>query len=377
MNQPHPPVSADVPAYYPALDGLRAIAVFLVMLEHLNPPEWLNPRPWLFPGKMGVQLFFVLSGYLIGGILMRQNLRLRAAGQSPFSKAKSFWTRRALRIVPAYYFLIAIVVFLKVPQHILSLLPWLFTYTYNVSAFLTQGFNYPVNHFWSLACEEQFYILLPLCLLPAKPSWFPWIIGIMGLTGMLSVFLFIYTGYNIIYASMLLPATFQFFAAGIFVAWLQLTDRKFPLFAWLPLLIPVYVLLSQRPFLYPGKNLLNEVLPVFPILCAGLIHWVTKGNAPKVLTGFLTSAPLVRFGLYSYGLYLFHNVVPQVYFLISLRTGFSIEADSMFYVFFFLSLLIAALSYHFLELPFLRLSICPDLIALSPILSKTFWECSK
>ena len=153
--------------YIKSLDGVRAIAILLVLSFHYGITEF---------GWLGVQLFFVLSGYLITGILWREKYKTNGIG----NKLKNFWARRSLRIFPLYFsFLIAITVIYFIfnfPGYFPTYSPYLYTYTVNYSRTLSNWQNNPLfTHLWSLSVEEQFYFLFPLIIffLPGKVvKWF-------------------------------------------------------------------------------------------------------------------------------------------------------------------------------------------------------------
>lgn len=149
------------------LDTLRAIAVLAVVLYHLTIfgelPMQLLPVTW--HGWMGVDLFFVLSGYLIGRQLVKPSLR----GSRP--SLKEFYLRRAFRILPAYLTVVALYFLLPAWREFPALPPlWKFlTFTQNLGfTFATRAFS----HAWSLCVEEHFYLVLPLLVLTMmkKPS---------------------------------------------------------------------------------------------------------------------------------------------------------------------------------------------------------------
>jgi peptidoglycan/LPS O-acetylase OafA/YrhL len=140
--------------YNPRFDGLRCIAIAAVMLYHFVP----SVGKQLSAGFYGVNLFFVLSGFLITTILL---------GQGETFSAKNylnFLGRRALRIFPIYYLALAIVYFANTPN-IQERIVYLLTYTYNIiMPFVNWENDYTVN-FWSLSVEEQFYLFFPLIVL--------------------------------------------------------------------------------------------------------------------------------------------------------------------------------------------------------------------
>ena len=147
----------------PELDGLRGLAILSVLLFHAG---------LLDVGWMGVNLFFVLSGFLITQGLM-------AAKEERFSfYFKRFWWRRSLRIFPLYYAFIALaaIAFLTtgIPANTLQELPYLLTYTINFRGIFTE---YPTlsffNYMWSLAVEEQFYLFWPVVMFFLRKKWIP------------------------------------------------------------------------------------------------------------------------------------------------------------------------------------------------------------
>lgn len=143
--------------YYPRVDSLRFIAVLLVLTEHFG--GILSKK--MTPGYFGVDLFFVISGFLITSILFEVKY------DSVFKCYFRFIVRRGLRIFPLYYFTVILLVFLNyTPAN--EYLIWLLTYTYNYAWVM---FNIPdnaVNHFWSLSVEEQYYILWPIIILSLR-----------------------------------------------------------------------------------------------------------------------------------------------------------------------------------------------------------------
>jgi peptidoglycan/LPS O-acetylase OafA/YrhL len=148
--------------YIKSLDGVRAIAIILVMTFHAGI---------FYFGWMGVQLFFVLSGFLITGILWKEKFR----EEKRSDKFKRFWARRTLRIFPLYfgYLIVLGITFLIIhfPSYYKLYAPYLFTYTVNYTRLLSAWQGNPLfTHLWSLSVEEQFYLFFPLIifLLPAK-----------------------------------------------------------------------------------------------------------------------------------------------------------------------------------------------------------------
>jgi peptidoglycan/LPS O-acetylase OafA/YrhL len=165
------PLTAPIqrPRHIPSLDGLRALAVLLVLVLHTLLRDSLYkfiPFPYRLVGNgaLGVFIFFVISGYLITTLLLREQEKTRAIS------LRSFYLRRAFRILPPLY---AYVIFLSI-LGITGHLPGMNRHEFIAAITLTRNYSHHVSlwameHLWSLCIEEQFYILWPtalvLCLL--------------------------------------------------------------------------------------------------------------------------------------------------------------------------------------------------------------------
>jgi peptidoglycan/LPS O-acetylase OafA/YrhL len=137
--------------HMPQLDGLRTLAVAAVIWSHWVPPyqfgfEW---------GVMGVNLFFVLSGFLITGILLDSRAGAVRSGDRWFA-IRQFYTRRVLRIFPLFYMTLALLVLVNV-RPVRQTFLWHVCYLSNVYFFRQGAWIGQISHFWSLAVEEQFY----------------------------------------------------------------------------------------------------------------------------------------------------------------------------------------------------------------------------
>lgn len=139
--------------YQPKLDGLRFVAIFMVLLEHF---AMFIGRP-ISAGFYGVNLFFVISGFLITSILIKD--------KNTFKKAYlNFLGRRSLRIFPIYYLAIFLLYIIQAPN-INERLIYLLTYTYNYEYTSLNFPSEPYSPFWSLGVEEQFYLFFPFIAL--------------------------------------------------------------------------------------------------------------------------------------------------------------------------------------------------------------------
>jgi peptidoglycan/LPS O-acetylase OafA/YrhL len=157
--------------YMIQLDSIRAIAVLSVMFGHFTPTNApnsvaaaLKPMYGWFPG---VALFFVLSGFLITGILLRLRDLVSSNQQSLGFTLKRFYVRRFLRIFPIYY--LTLFVTAAIFKQVRSVFFWHLTYTTNIMLVFRGEFDETSSHFWSLSMEEQFYLVWP-CIILLTPE---------------------------------------------------------------------------------------------------------------------------------------------------------------------------------------------------------------
>ena len=152
--------------YMPQLDGIRALAVSLVLIQHWGGGHLSFSGIPI--GGFGVGMFLVLSGFLITGIL----LQYRAVHNgTTYFNLRQFWIRRILRIFPLFYATLVVGCFFQVPG-VIDYRKWQAAYLTNVLIFVNgemESLHYSV-HFWTLAVEEQFYLLWPIVVffLPSR-----------------------------------------------------------------------------------------------------------------------------------------------------------------------------------------------------------------
>jgi peptidoglycan/LPS O-acetylase OafA/YrhL len=164
--------------YMSQLDSLRFFAVLGVMVLHFwrpRPEIWILRLNW---GELGVRLFFVLSGFLITGILLGCRELAERQPERRLFLVRQFYIRRFLRIFPLYYLVLLVLVVADItPAR--ELWPWLFSYTTNI--WVWQHLTWPekVGHFWTLAVEEQFYLVWPWLVLFLRRRWLvPLLLGL-------------------------------------------------------------------------------------------------------------------------------------------------------------------------------------------------------
>lgn len=294
--------------YIKQLDSIRAIAVLLVIVEHWLPRLSFNQRiPY---GEFGVDTFFVLSGFLISGILLQNRASVDKGIQTRGFVLKSFYVRRSLRIFPIYY-LVIFTALLFAPytfSHIKEAFPWYATYTANWFMF-SNGWDGYLSHLWSLAVEEQFYLIWPWLLLLIRKEWLPWTIGLFILTGITSNYLLV----NQSMGTVLTFTWFDSFGMGALLAWLQhrgedQVKRFYPTFTTAAIVSAILLVFGMWRLKYDLLPLRTLVSLVALWLLAYIV--LIKEEAKFIGKAVLNNHVLIFLGKISYGIYIYHNLVP-------------------------------------------------------------------
>ncbi|MEP6508193.1 MAG: acyltransferase [Gemmatimonadales bacterium] len=305
------------------LDGLRGLAVLMVLFDHF----WLVQKPvsalqngvytFVQNGWIGVDLFFVLSGFLITGIL------LDAKGSTHYFR--NFYARRILRIFPLYWgFLFAYFVIAPTLLHLdpaspyripLDIKLWFWTYTSNLLALFHDVTIPPgTNHFWTLAVEEQFYMFWPAVVFLLSPKslektclWL--VVFALGVRLFLFTTPFHHTG-----GFALTPARIDTLAIGAWLAVIyrdparrQSVERLAPRAFVLALVLLIVVNLPSVRLAGYSVAMQTFGFPLLAVMAASAISMGTgsePGNAK--LRNALTFQPLLAAGKYSYAMYVFH-----------------------------------------------------------------------
>ena len=363
-------------SYVPHLDGLRGIAILLVMAFHFTQGVTLqNPftdaavdmASGLF---IGVDVFFVISGFLITRILLASNLTKRAY--------LVFTIRRVLRIFPPYWFyLIACLALLpalrqySARNYLNDHWLWFFTYTNNFRIALEGWPASYLSHLWSLAIEEQFYLIWPLVLvlLAFMRSWLPFLVlAVLGPP--LARFFLAETGANPLALYVLLPTRLDPLAIGALIAFCESRGvlrhcHKVMKLLVIPAGIFMLVYLAERSL--SGVSVFS-----MPARIAGQ-HFATGLLSGVLITAGLTRAGvvqqlfsrtwIVKIGKVSYSLYLWHFAVNATFRNTDLHPQAFGKADLPVEVYLLvylvlaglISYLIAIVSWKYFEEPILRL----------------------
>jgi peptidoglycan/LPS O-acetylase OafA/YrhL len=321
--------------HLPGLDGIRGLAILLVMLSHFlvvgnNLGTGTPVARFLHSGYLGVDLFFVLSGFLITGILIDSKT-------SP-SYFGTFYMRRALRIFPLYYGLLAVswltVVFITPEDRPLltghDSMAWYWLYASNIGMAVKGGWLASptwvgLGHFWSLAVEEQFYLVWPLVVYLTPPRHLKRLCVVMVVS---SPFVYMALPYLFGGGDPKDPVAFDAGNRATYVStlgrlgvlaaggWLAIIWREPG--AWPKikhLLMPCaivfgVVLLLERTF-FPGLAFME---PSLALLLGAAMVGLAAGGKNGPLRSDIFATPVLRWlGKYSYGIYVYHHALKPVW----------------------------------------------------------------
>jgi peptidoglycan/LPS O-acetylase OafA/YrhL len=342
--------------YMKQLDGLRALAVLAVLWTHYLPEEyWLFGIYW---GALGVRLFFVLSGFLITGILLKSRQYVSQGKQRSSFALRQFYIRRFLRIFPLYYTTLALAAFMDISP-VKETIAWHIPYLSNIYFSIQGKFHGSVGHFWSLSVEEQFYLLWPwLILFLSQRLLLTTIIMLIGIAPLFRLVSTI-SGVNLVAIWVLTPGSLDTLCLGALLAYLKYHENE--------LRISKKHLLFF--FLLTGI-LMTVVLPILFHVNANSLFVSTLGDTGRGLiftclvaaaaNGFkglvgkaLESGPIVYLGKISYGIYLIHAFMPEIAHRMVDRFGLSDYGSPLAIAVFstVATIVVATISWQVLEQP--------------------------
>lgn len=299
-------------------DGLRAIAVLMVFFQHR-----------LFGdigeiGHLGVWIFFALSGFLIIGILSTQRTRIETGKSGFAAELKRFLFRRTLRIFPIYYLMLAVscvlMAFGLANPELASGMPFHFAYLSNVwIGFVLHYWPGRYSHLWSLAIEEQFYLVVAPLLLLLAARWHCAACVAIVAAGLLSLLAMRASHWQDI--TIYTHPLSNFWLLGLGGAGgLMIAGQARRLRAWLGhggTLLGLSLTLAGLCATEPGWSHVNDpalftaASALYGVCIAALVCSIACcRNA--VVTGLLETRWLAGFGRISYGFYLYHNLIPDL-----------------------------------------------------------------
>ena len=347
MDKPLTGVSGEKSNRIPSLDGLRAISIALVCAHHVAGTQH-SPIPVAFAnrlalGELGVRVFFVISGFLITGLLLKELDKERRI------RLGRFYFRRTLRIFPPYYAFVLVLIVLQA-MGLIELLKGdvLHALTYTSNYLPVRSWN--TAHTWSLAVEEQFYLLWPAVLLLAGRRR-----GLMIAASLI----FICPVIRLALAQLLPEAEagigFRFetmadaLAVGCLLAGMRDWLKRQPLYNRL-LSSKLFIVV---PLMVVAANLMHDhwrlfILFGFTVMNVGIaltIDWCVTNHTSRV-GRLLNAGPMVYVGVISYSLYLWQQIFLN-------RTAAA--PVNMFPVNIGLAILLALASFYLIERPSLAL----------------------
>ncbi len=359
--------------YQPQFDGLRALAVLTVMVDHFSADVPNFPLPdWIHLGATGVRLFLVLSGYFITASLRRARDRMDTANLSFGKTIGAFYWRRYLRIAPAYFVFTGVALILGLGG-IRHNWPWVFTGTVNWLIAATNRWPLTISHLWSVCVQEQFYLFWPLLiLLLPRRLILPAILSV-ALTGIAFRVGCVMFSMPMIARWVLPFGSLDSLAAGAALGWCGSRLRATRA-GWLLALICLSMLSLAAVLRVSDPTQLKSVL-VEPLEAGAFAILVarTAVGFDGLAARFLSLPGLVFAGRISYGLYIYHALVAMIFnrwLPLSLR--FLITTPSLrLMVFGMATLAVAAVSWCLIEQPINRLRARITGKALGPALSES------
>lgn len=356
--------------YLVQLDGLRFVAVALVLWDH-----W-TPEPHLLPlGALGVNLFFVLSGFLIARILLTSKDKNYGQTSGLKNYLRKFYIRRTLRIFPIYYLSLLVLWLLNDPS-VRGKAWWQIFYASNIYIATKETWFGITDHFWSLAVEEQFYIFFPILIffIPRRFVVPFFVILLAASVALRGYWWWIHKPWFVSYVSM--PTALDAFACGALMAYAQLYHNALfqkiyrnRVYLWVSLAALAGIFWLSIQTANGGMPKSNNVyITVWERLFASVFFMFLIGGAIIGYRGWfkwcLENPVSSYLGKISYGLYVYHNFVfnqyhsplthPVVRLLMKLNRNIA-HFNQMYVlrvlVLFLITTAIAALSWHFIEKP--------------------------
>lgn len=296
------------PSHLPGLDGLRGVSIIIVIMSHFFMH---TPYTKSIVGSIGVWTFFVISGFLITTLLIKEKI---TTGNISLKK---FYIRRFFRIIPVAYLFIVIVMVLNYFQHLgIGKMPFIAAFLFLKNLPVHIFSNWYLDHFWSLSVEEQFYLTFPFLLVYSFRNYFNIIIGLIIIIPIIEYLGFNNVGvfYNnhaihvVTYVIIDLLGNSEYILVGSLISILLFKNiiivKDTLLSRYLGLILFIWAVLlctDTSPIFIPNAEIL-----VFPILIGMVI--VLNLNPSGLFTKILSNKILIYIGLLSYSLYIWQQL---------------------------------------------------------------------
>lgn len=348
--------------YYKQINGIRAFAVFGPLVVHMwprNVPNSSYTAPLAHLGSLGVDLFFVISGFLITAILLRSRDLVEEKRSTLGHSLAIFYARRVLRIFPIYYLTLTVLLLLGLKE-LQDHAGWYYGYMANIRIILMGHWPGTVAHLWSLSVEEQFYLAWPLIVLTVPSRWTKDFFLLMFIAGPAYRMAMILMGGNSILVGIPPISCLDPLTGGAFLSLWMHNNPEGKHYGKLRLLgiIGLSFFLLQVLFyviLFKGGPI-NAQLPFMRVASTFAFMWLI-GAAALERTGWLgaifLSKPIEYIGRISYGIYLYHLTIPWILAsVLGIHLGRSVGS---FLILVAISIFVSSVSWHFIESPLNRL----------------------
>lgn len=337
----------------PSLDGIRAVSILLVLMSHfINDMGWPNPYA---VGVLGVRIFFIISGFLITGLLLKE------IRDSHSINLRRFYLRRTLRIFPPFYFYILVMLLLSAfgwaSLTLQGALPAIAYVSNYIDTWNAAGFT--LSHSWSLSTEEQFYLIWPFSLVfLGRKNAFAFLLIILISSPIARGALYLLSN-NYSQSVDYFHLNADHIATGCVLAFIQHRLHASNIYQWLMRPIPAFCVLAAGGAAYsqqhhPGLFAVFGMTIVNLSIAFCVDRSITYRENP--IGRFLNSRVMVTIGILSYSIYIWQQPFLHLHSsrpVLLLSNGWQLVANP--YISVILIALLSVLSYYLVEQPSLRL----------------------
>lgn len=340
--------------FFDRLDVYRFLAVGFVLLSH-----WLGfVTKYINIGEFGVIMFFVLSGFLITNSLI-------ASISNTITERKvilNFYIRRFLRIFPIYYLTLFVFYFLFHDKVLEAYISYFLLYGSNFLTLKLQQWPSYFSHFWSLAIEEQFYIFWPLFFVPLfRKKWGGGARVVLLLVALTIYLLFSYSKFNNVFFLMNTLYSSIAIVVGALFSWFWNFKRSLLISLEMRYFLVFGLVFFGVSYLYYRSFYFNLFFLVHSILLSVcLILFLIRNNSAITGDWFWKNKRLSYLGKISYGIYVFHNFVPFLFYKVGLDRQTFMNGSTFGYIVYYIvyppayavvTFLLAHFSWKYFESP--------------------------
>ncbi|MES2760693.1 MAG: acyltransferase [Bacteroidota bacterium] len=337
--------------YFKQIDTLRFFAILLVLMSH-----WLYGLPGierLRLSSIGVDLFFVISGFLISLQLYSFKKAVDENKESLGKTLKVFYMRRILRIFPLYYFIVIVSALFNTGE-IRDALPWNMAYMSNFYFIKIQHWASTFSHFWSLSVEEHFYVFWPFIVLFLRKKYLPYIFVIISIVAVVFRYICFSETQNLFVVNIHTVSCLDLFMTGSALAYIYTYHQAFfvklfsnIIYRYIILgcfIVLYYILVARFDFVSFNWVFQRSLLGVIYASVIGFLVIGIKGAVGRVLENNY----LIHLGKLSYAIYLTHNFVPGILLKMNnMGIPFYVE----FLIYFIVTLVICEVLHRLIEKP--------------------------